>query len=217
MFFLKFLPTFNDAPYSYVLVPIIVASSIAGFIYKPYFHALILHPYEVYRKKRRHTLITSAFVHRNWVHLIFNSIVIYALTYDMFGCIKQEYGLVYALSITPALITLLIAVPNMIQVGLQKNKFEFTSIGASGASFGLYGFSGLFYPFQKIDHLFIPWIKNAAQYWFYILLIITVLSFIKGTKVNRTLHLLAYLFGSLLALTIQREALSELFKAFLAY
>lgn len=189
-------------------------SSIIGFYHKSYFHALLLHPYEVYRGKRIHTLLTSAFVHRNWLHLSFNLIVAYGLAYDMFGNIDQEYGLTYAYMYTPILCFLLIALPNIIQVIYKRNDFIFTAVGASGLTSGLFGFSFLFFPQQKIDHLFIPWIKNASHYWLYVLIVMLLMSFIRQTRITYSLHVVAYIIGSIIALLIRHESLIELFNSY---
>lgn len=142
------LPYFHEAPWSYIVVPIMLVTSIVGFYYKPFFHALLLHPYEVYRGRRLHTLLTSAFVHRNWLHLVNNLIIIFGLTYDLFGNLKQEYQKLTAYTLTPFLIIVFIILPNLIQIYVKKDNFFYTAVGASGLSFGLYGFSAWFYPFK---------------------------------------------------------------------
>lgn len=213
MRFFDVFPTFQEAPYSYIVAPIILISSIIGFYNKSYFHSLILHPYEIARGKRIHTVLTSAFIHRNWFHLLFNIFITYILGYDTFGNIMQEYGTIAAYILTPLLFLLLISLPNLFQILKKKDDFYFTAVGASGLSFGLYGFSALFYPLQKINHLFIPWIHNAAQYWIYILMVSILLSFIKISKINRSLHVYAYLLGSICAIIIRNESIHEFIKA----
>lgn len=213
MQFFDVFPTFKEAPYSYIIVPIILISSIIGFYNKSYFHALILHPYEIMRGKRIHSLLTSAFIHRNWLHLLFNALIVYGLGYDMFGNIQQIYGALLSYILTPILFVLLISLPNLFQVLAKKNNFQFTSVGASGLSFGLYGFSALFFPLQKINHLFIPWIHNSTHYWLYILIISILLSFINLSKINRSLHIYAYLLGSIFAFIIRKDAIEEFIKA----
>ncbi|MBD1434413.1 rhomboid family intramembrane serine protease [Sphingobacterium sp. DN00404] len=214
MSFFEIFPTFKEAPYSYIIVPIMLVSSVIGFYHKPYFHALLLHPYEVYRGKRLHTILTSAFVHRNWFHLLFNCIAVQGLLYDVYGNLRQERGLFYADLVTPILTIAIIAIPNIAQIWKERMNFLFTSVGASGLSFGLFGFSFLFFPLQEIDHLFIPLIKNASQYWLYVSIIIVLLSFVKQLRINRTLHIIGYLIGSLLALLVRNESLFEFIDAF---
>lgn len=204
------LPYFYEAPWSYIVVPVILVTSIAAFYHKPLFHALLLHPYEVYIGKRIHTLLTSAFVHRNWLHLLMNLIVVYILVYDLFSIGVQEYGQNQSYLLTPFVICFLILFPNLLQVWKQKNNFSFTSTGASGLSFGLYGFSCLIYPQEKAEHLFFPFLNNSAKYWLYIFIIILLLSFAKKSIINRTAHLSGYLFGSVVALFYRKDALYEL-------
>lgn len=143
------LPTFQESPWTYIIVPLIFVSSIIGFYYKPYFYKLVLHPYEVCRGKRWHTLLTSAFVHRNWWHLLFNLLAIYVLTYDAYECVKQIYGKNVSICLSPIIYIVLITIPNILQTLRKKENFLFTTMGASGLSFGLYGFSGLFF-LQKL-------------------------------------------------------------------
>ncbi|WP_245971411.1 rhomboid family intramembrane serine protease [Sphingobacterium puteale] len=213
MKFFDIFPTFTEAPYSYIVIPIILVCSIVGFYNKSFFHALILHPYEIARGKRIHTLLTSALIHRNWLHLLFNCVVIFGLGYDTCSVLNQEYSTVIAYIGTICIFFLLIVLPNLIQTFFKKNDFTFTAIGASGLSFGLFGYSALFFPLQKINHLFIPSIHNATHYWIYMLLISFLLSFIKISRINRTLHLVAFGIGSALALIISPYAI-ELKDAF---
>lgn len=204
-------PTFAEAPYSYIVVPIMLVSSIVGFYHKPYFHALLLHPYEVYRGKRLHTLLTSAFVHRNWLHLVNNLLIIYGLGYDMFGNIDQEYGEFSAYVLTPILWFTLTVFPNLVQTISKREDFMFTAVGASGLSFGLYGFSALFFPGQKMGNLIFPFITNMFHNWLLGLVVIYLLSVLNRNKiVNSRLHLSAYIIGGILGLVVRPSAVTEI-------
>lgn len=213
MSFFDIFPTFQEAPWSYVVVPIILVSSIRGFRHKPHFHALLLHPYEVSRGKRLHTLLTSAFIHRNWLHLIFNLIVVFGLGYDMFGMLEQEYGTAATWILTPVLFILLTVVPNLAQTWAKRNDFQFTSIGASGLSSALFGFSFLFFPLEKIRHLVIPFITNSGEYWLYVLVVTILFTFNKRSTINRPLHVMGYLLGSISAIIIRQDSIPEFFRA----
>lgn len=211
MQFFDVFPTFKEAPYSYIIVPIILISSIIGFYNKSYFHALILHPYEIMRGKRIHTLLTSAFIHRNWFHLLFNTTVVYGLGYDMFGTTSQEYGTLTAYLLTPLLFLLLISLPNLLQCCQKRKDFYFTSMGASGLSFGLYGFSAFFFPLQPMGSVVFPFISNALQGWICGLLILILLTQIKKSRINKYLHIAAYSIGALVALFVRPKSILEIF------
>jgi membrane associated rhomboid family serine protease len=216
MQFFDIFPTLQEAPYSYLFVPIMLISSIIGFYRKSYFHALILHPYEIARGKRIHTLLTSAFIHRNCWHLLFNAFIIFGLGYDMFGTISQEYGVHTAYVLTPLLFFLLIILPNLFQTYQKRKDFYFTALGASGLSFGLYGFSALFYPLQPMQNSIVPFVNCAMQSWIFGLLILLLLAQIKNSSINKYLHLSAYLIGTLLAQIVRPQAGLEIFTAILS-
>lgn len=209
------LPYFHEAPWSYIMVPIMLVTSIIGFYHKPFLYALLLHPYEIYRGRRLHTLLTSAFVHRNWLHLTINALLIYGFGYDMFGNIEQENNRLTAYLLTPILFVILIVLPNLIQTYVKRNDFLFTAAGSSGLTFGLYGFSFLYFPLQKIQSIWFPFIKVSFHYWIYILIVIFMLTTIKSTKTNRVLHLSAYIQGSLLALIVRSKSVLEIISTFI--
>lgn len=214
MKFFDIFPTFTDAPYSYIVIPIILVCSIVGFYNKSFFHAMILHPYEIARGKRIHTLLTSALIHRNWLHLLFNCVIIFGLGYDTFGNLDQEYGITVAYIGTICIFFLLIILPNLIQTFFKKNDFTFTAIGASGLSFGLFGFSALFFPLQKTSsHLFF-FVQNTTHNWIVGLGILILLTFVgKLKKTNKQLHLAAYLIGSIVALMVRHTSIVEMYQA----
>lgn len=214
MKFFDIFPTFAEAPYSYIVVPIIFVCSIIGFYNKSFFHALILHPYEIARGKRIHTLLTSALVHRNWIHLLFNCIVIFGLGYDMFGNLHQESGIIIATLFTPLLFIIMIILPNLIQYLQEKDDFTHTSIGASNLTFSLFGFSFLYFPLQPTKSFIIPFINNSAQYWLAVLLLLILLLAVPKSKINKKLHLIAYLTGSFLAIIIRPQSLLEILALF---
>lgn len=214
MKFFDIFPTFAEAPYSYIVVPIILVCSIIGFYNKSFFHALILHPYEIAKGKRIHTLLTSALVHRNWIHLLFNCIVIFGLGYDMFGNLHQEYGTTVAYIGTISIFFLLIMLPNLIQTISEKKDFSFTAIGASGLSFGLLGFSALFFPLQKTSSHLFSFVQNTTHSWIVGLGILILLTFVgKLKKTNKQLHLVAYLIGSIVALVVRHTSIIEMYQA----
>lgn len=214
MKFFDIFPTFAEAPYSYIVVPIIFVCSIIGFYNKSFFHALILHPYEIARGKRIHTLLTSALIHRNWIHLLFNCIVIFGLGYDTCSVLNQEYGTLIAYIGAITIFFLLIILPNLIQTFFKKNDFTFTAVGTSGLSFGLFGFSALFFPLQKTSSYLFSFVQNTTHRWIVGLVILILLTFVgKLNKINKQLHLAAYLIGSIVALMIRHTSIIEMYQA----
>lgn len=208
------LPYFHEAPWSYIVVPIMLVTSIIGFYHKPFFYALLLHPYEIYRGRRLHTLLTSAFVHRNWLHLTINALLIYGFGYDMFGNIEQENNRLTAYLLTPILFVILIVLPNLIQTYVKRNDFLFTAAGSSGLTFGLYGFSFLYFPLQKIQSYWLSFVQISFHYWICTLLVIVLLTTVKSTMTNKHLHLSAFVIGSIIAVLVRFESIVEIVSTF---
>lgn len=209
------LPTFYEAPLTYIIVPIILVSSIIGFYNKPYFHALLIHPYELFRGKRWHTLLTSAFLHRNWLHLSSNLFFIYVLSYDLYGTLKQIYPNGYPFLLSGLICFLLITLPNLAQSIHKKDDFMFTSMGSSGLSFGLFGFTGMLLPTDSTNKFMFIFIGNSFYNWLVLLIILYVLTRIKRSSgTNVYLHLYAFLIGGLLALLVRPEAVKEIISIF---
>ncbi len=208
------LPTFSESPYSYIIVPIILVVSIIGFYYKPVFHALLLHPYEICRGKRLHTVLTSALIHRNWLHLLINAVLIYFLLFDLYGLIEQEQSAQAALLLSLLLISSFIGVPNLIQSYVKKNDFGYTAVGSSGLTFALYGFSFTYFPLEKTQSFWIEGIKTNSHLWLATLIVILLLAFIPKSKINRGLHLVAFLLGSISAILVRPQSLSEFIESY---
>ena len=206
--FFDIFPTFYEAPLAWVLLALIVPVSIIAFYYKPLYHALLFHPYEVYRGKRSHTLFTSAFIHKGWWHLFWNMVIVFGLSYDMFGVIRQEYEgtLPYVFSLLLTLLFLLI--PNLFVGWKARSDITFTSLGASGLTYGLIGFCVMFYPLQEMSDSWLIPMNRSYQYWI-VLLIIFSAFLLRKNKINHSLHLFAYMQGTISAIILRPTALIE--------
>ena len=210
-----FIPTFQESPFTYILLPIILISSCIGFYSKPYYQALLIHPYELCRGKRLHTLLSSAFVHRNWKHLVTNMVFLYILSYDLYGNLQQVYPNKSPLLLSIVISFLLITLSNLIQSIHKRNDFMFTSVGASGLSFGLVGFCGLFFPTDSLSRLMLPFIGNSFYSCIALLILLYIFTRLKrNTSTNVFLHLYAFVIGVTMALVARPEALKEIIGLF---
>lgn len=207
--FFNVFPYFYEAPLAYVLVFMILTTSLIGFHNKTFYNALIFHPYEVFKGKRIHTLLTSILIHRNWKHLLWNLVVIFGLTYDFIDILQQEYLASYSYFLYATLTITSVLLANII-VGLkQRQKFEFTSVGSSGLSYALVGATIMFYPLQKMSDSFLIRMELAYQYWILLFIIFVLLAFRKS-KVNHILHLYSFLLASLYILLLRPLVLHQI-------
>lgn len=215
---LSIFPTWQDTPQTYVLLIALLAGSVAGFYSKRFYQALIFHPYEVFRGRRIHTLLTSALIHRNWRHLLFNIIVIFLMSYDMGYVIQQEYtSLHYLVILVPFMLSSIILM-NLLIGYLNRNNFEYTYVGASGLTFSFIGISLAYFPTDTVGKSYflhqVLGLKYAYQCWIIIFVFLFILVFIGKKSTNHRLHLYAYLYGTLMAMVLNQnffEAVQDIF------
>lgn len=209
--FFDIFPKFVEAPYSYIWIFFVLIFSILGFKRKSFFFSHVLHPYRIWRKDSIHTLFTSAFIHRNFLHLANNLLIIYALGYDMFGNIQQEYGSKIAYLLTPFLFTVFTIAPNICQVIIKRNDFSYTAIGSSGLSFALYGFSAMFFPIQPMRSTLFPFITYAYSAWLLLLVVLLLLALVKRNPIiNTQLHINAFLMGGFFGVATRPSGITEI-------
>lgn len=196
---LTYFPSIKSAFFSYLISILILSISILSLFYKKIRFSLLLHPYEVYKGKRLHTLLTSMLPHQSLLHALINTLFILFFSYDAQQIMTYKYGESYAIFLTLYLLTILILIPNILLTLIERSNFTFTCIGSSGLTFGLIGFSLAYFPFEKVNSIF-PFIQYSYQFWIYFLIIKFIFAFFLRKKFNNTLHLIAFFWGTLLAL-----------------
>lgn len=147
-------------------------------------YAFSIDKISVYKEYK--TLITSGFLHVNWLHLGINMFVLWA-----FGS-----GLETSLGVLPYLLIYFssLAGGNILALWIHKHNSAYTSVGASGAISGLIFATIALYPGLRI--LFIPgWVYGVA----YVLYTIYAIRS-KRTDVGHAAHLGGALIGMTVAL-----------------
>gem|GEM_PF-1808965 len=206
-------PVLSHMPITYGCCLLIAAVSIIGFYYKPLFRDLIFHPFEFFRGKRQHTILTSGLIHNSWWHLAMNIYFFYRANRDIEYIILENHFSVLAISCI-SIFTIIsgIIVPNYIVGSWKKSELAFTSVGFSGAVFSTLGFSLLYLP---IDHPAKPF-KFVPMYYAYefaiVLAIVLVGLFItfRRTATNHAVHLLGLFNGFIIAILLRPELVREL-------
>lgn len=111
----------------------------------------------VYKEYRR--LVTSGFLHINWMHLIFNMFSLYFFS----NCLETSIGPVNLLIIYFASLI----GGNLLSLLIHKNDGDYSAIGASGAVSGIIFASIALFPGMQIRLFFLPfgmpaWIYGLA-------------------------------------------------------
>ncbi len=178
---------------TFVLIGITVLISMYAFNKPDVMRRLILHPYTVKSKGQYYRFITSGFIHKDHVHLIFNMITLYffgqyieAIFLGIFGTKGAFYFV--------ALYLLAIVVSDISSYFKYRHNPAYSSLGASGGVSAIVFAFILFLPLEKINlYLFIPipGFILGALYLMY--------SYFQGRRqadyINHDAHLYGALFG----------------------
>ena len=166
-----------------------------GFKSRPYFDTYSFEVDGILGHKEYSRLITSGFLHANWIHFGLNMITLLAFSDEIewrMGIVK--YIILYFGSLLGG---------NLLALYIHRNHHEYRAVGASGAISGMIAAFILFDPTAKIEFLFLP---IGIQSW--ILGLVFVLISILGIKkqadnIGHEAHLGGLITGVLLTVVMQ--------------
>lgn len=145
---------FTETPVATFILAITVISSIYAFSNPNLLGKFMLHPYSVYRKRHLYTVLTSALIHRDWGHLLFNMLTFFFFGFPLERLLVSisswghlQFFFLYFLGI------ILSDLPTIFK---QKDRGHYFSLGASGAICTVLFSFILFNPGMSIYLFFIP-------------------------------------------------------------
>jgi len=139
---------FTAAPVACIIFAVTIAISLFSFYNDDLYTRFILQPYRVSKGKYLYTLITSGFIHADWMHLLFNMMTFYFFAFQLEITIGHwQFGLLYGLSL------ILSDIPTVVK---HKNDFWYRSLGASGAISAVVFSAILFRPLDGMSLMFLP-------------------------------------------------------------
>jgi len=139
---------FTAAPVACIIFAVTIAISLFAFYNDDLYTRFILQPYSVSKGKYLYTLITSGFIHADWMHLLFNMMTFYFFAFQLEITIGHwQFGLLYGLSL------ILSDIPTVVK---HKNDFWYRSLGASGAISAVVFSAILFRPLDGMSLMFLP-------------------------------------------------------------
>lgn len=184
---------FAEYPVTMILIAANVIFSLIGFSNASFTDKTIMTPYLVKRKSQYYRMITSGFLHADFIHLFFNmftlfffgsAIEYYFAKYGLGG--KATYLLLYFLSLVAS------DIPSYLK---HKDDYHYHSLGASGAVSAVVFASIVFGPWNEIR------LYGAISISFMIYAILFILYCINmGKKANDNINHDAHLWGSLFGL-----------------
>lgn len=208
-------PPFIEMPFTYTICALVAITSIIGFYNKRFYQAFIYHPYEVFKGKRLHTVLTSALVHRKWWHLLLNLYIFYRVNRDIeYIILENDFSFVVIEVICVLVVVVGVVLPNLLAGLKHKNNVAYTSVGFSGAVFCSAGFCMLYLPLDVSTktYLFFPFLHYYYEFIFFGLAVFgaMVLVFKNSKTANHKLHFNALVIGCLLAVVLRPKLVAEI-------
>lgn len=135
-------------PVASAIFVITVLTSLLAFSNPEIYEKLILSPYQVYRKEKVYTLITSGLIHKDWMHLFFNMLSYYFFAFRLEGIIGHwQFAVLYLVSLV------LSDLPTVMK---HREDFWYRTLGASGAVSAVVFSFIMFDPMTKMIILPLP-------------------------------------------------------------
>jgi len=193
-----------------IIIVITVLASASSFNKPGQLGKLMMNPSAIVHRGQWYRMITSGFIHANWMHLAFNMFTFYffgQLVEQTFMALKGPAGQYYFLGFY----LFAIVISDLPSVFKHKDNPGYNSLGASGGVAAAVFSSILFYPTNPI-YLFaaipIPGFILGALYLIY--------SYTKGRQmsdnINHDAHLIGAVFGFVFSLIIEPGVLWGFFR-----
>ena len=182
---------FSEAPITYTLIALNIIFSIIGFTNTNFLNKFIGWPYYEKNNKEYYRMLTSGFLHADWMHLIFNM-----FTFFSFGRlvehIYKSYGLGGSISYIALYFLGLIAanIPSYLK---HNNNDQYRSLGASGAVSAVLFASIIFDPWGEIRIYAFP--ISATVFAILYIVYCVYMSKKNVGNVNHDAHLWGSIFG----------------------
>ena len=144
-----------------IIITIIITAiiSITAFQNKEVMRKLQLNPYNIVHKKEWHRVITHAFIHADWMHLIFNMFVLFSLGSTVENILNQLEAESYIKSAPFTYILLYfggIIFSSLTTVKQYKDDALYNAVGASGAVSAIVFVFIFFMPLEKLYLFMLP-------------------------------------------------------------
>jgi membrane associated rhomboid family serine protease len=150
---------------TYTFLALIIGFSLYGFSNRSAMYKYLFHPYSIYHNGEHYRFLTHAFIHGDYIHLMFNCLALYS-----FGIALEDYffphlfgeklGKIYYI----LLFTGGIYAASLTEYYRNRNNPDYSSLGASGAISSIMFCFIMVSPMSRISFFFFPmqgWIAGA--------------------------------------------------------
>lgn len=183
-----------------LIIATIIISLTAWFIYPQYQIDGMLYPYQVVKNKKWYQLLSSGFLHADFMHLAFNMLTLY-----FFGpYLEQIMGPVGFVGLYLSSIV----IANLPTVFKQKDNPKYASLGASGAVEAVIFAFILFSPLSKIYLFIIPIGVPAVLFGFLFIAYSMYASKKQLGNINHDAHIGGAVYGIVFTMIFYPESIS---------
>lgn len=194
---------FTAAPVACIIFVITIITSLLAFANEDIYSKCMLHPYSVYRGEKTYTIITSGFIHRDWMHLFFNMLSYYFFAFQLEVYLGHwQFALLYIASLA------LSDLPSIIK---HKADFWYHSLGASGAISAVVFSCILFNPMSKMIILPIPIPIPAVVFGILYLVYCVYASKQSRDTINHDAHFFGALCGIIITIILYHQIIPHFF------
>lgn len=185
--------------YTIIIIAITIAISIAGFSNEELRNKLILWPKKMHNPAECYRLLTSGFIHADWMHLLFNmySLYLFGNTVEtvigMMGNRQELFYIVYLAGIVVS------SLPTFLK---NRNNAYYRSLGASGGVSAIIFFSIYYFPWGKILIFPIPFALPSLVFGILYLVYEAYMAKKGAGNVNHDAHFWGSVFGLVAALIL---------------
>lgn len=195
---------FTQAPVASIIFAITILVSLLAFSNQNLYGKLMLHPYNVSRGHYIYTVITSGFIHKDMMHLLFNMMSFYFFAFGLEPIIGHwQFALLYMLSL------ILSDMPSVIK---HKDNYSYYSLGASGAVSAIVFGAILYFPLSQMGLLILPIRIPAFIFGILYLVYCSYASKYARDNINHDAHLFGALSGLMITFLFNPPVLSEFFQ-----
>ncbi len=185
----------NSSAIGLIIIIFTCLTSYKGLVDPRFYNQYVFQVDKILIEKEYGRMVTSGFLHANWIHLAFNMSTLYAFSASLEMTLGiQNYAIIYFSSLIGG---------SLLSLYIHRNHGDYTAIGASGAVCGVIFASIALYPEVEIGifGLYFP-------SWLYALLFISISIFgikSQATNIGHDAHLGGALVGLLTAVALRPE------------